>query len=412
MSVPGASSAEAPHHNSRVIVSAGVLLAPFGSGALAHDALTGTAHVLDPVAAWVVARADDAVAFGVLVDEATQVAAGTRADVEAGLAAGVAELRRLGLLDRADGYQAPTPMRGSDRRAGDASLGGVHAVLDHGIAFRGPDTDLLAEIDRFLGTVLDDREATLVFDVEPVGDEVLLTTADEWRFPSRAGFWAQLPGVVNEYAARSHGHPVLHAGAVRTPDGRLLLVPGRVDAGKSTVVAALVRAGCEYLGDESIGIRPGTLEAVAYAKPFTLDATSRELLSLPPSDAPHLAVEELRADVVRLVGDVGTVDHIVLPEYVGPRPTDPEATLAEPVVTRLDPVGAVRALLANTLNLARSGQVGLETLCALAESVPVTRVAHTDSLAVADAIVRGEIAPLDGAESLNPAAGVATSTAP
>lgn len=394
MIAPG-TPAGVPDLEATCTASAGVVVAPLLDGGLAHDPVTGRAHLLDRTAAWLVDRATAGpVALGTLVDDAAE-ATGTDPDVVAmDLAAGIEALRGLGLLDREGDHQPPTPPTGSRRTAlAGWSHGAVHAVLDHGIAFRGPDAELIAEVDAFLAGALDDRPATTWIDLEPEpGGSIVLTSTDEWRFPSRDGLFAQLPGVVNEHAARSHDRAVLHAGAVRTPRGEVLLVPGAVDAGKSTLIGALVRSGCDYLGDESIAVRPGTLDLIAYPKPLTLDATSRSVLGLPPSADPHLAVDALRSDVVRLAGDVGPLDAVVLAEYVGPRPTHPDGRGDTTDATRLDPTAAARALLTNCLNLERAGRVGLEDLCRVAESVPVIRIRHRGSVDLAEEIVARGVA--------------------
>lgn len=389
MTSSGSTSPDA--NTMRTAASPGVSLAAFGDGALAYDVCTQTAHVLGPVAAWILDRSfDGPVPIADLAADATRESGLDGAHQQ--VATAIGELRTLGLLDRETPYVPVEPMPGSPHRADRRSLGGVHAVLGHGIVFRSDDIYLLHEVDRFLGTVLDDRDPTVAIDLFPQADgSVVLQAADEWRFPTRSALFAQLPGVVNEYAARSHGHIVFHAGAVRTPDGRVVLVPGRVDAGKSTVVGALLEAGCDYLGDESIGIRPGTLDAMAYPKPITLDANSRVVLGLPPSPDPHLSVDEIRTGTARLAGDVGPVSHVLLAEYLGPVPSDPHRVPPSVTAERLEPVTAVKALLANTLNLGRAGQHGLESLCLLAGSVPVTRVIHPDSRALARAVVDGEL---------------------
>lgn len=391
MSEPDASRRTSERETS-TSASAGVLVSSLDDGALAYDPSTETAHLLDRTAAWLLASTlDGPTTIEDLVDEASTATGADRDTVEAGITAAIGALRSLGLLDRDEPYDPPPPLVGSAIDDPTWVSGAAHAVLDHRIAFRGPDATLLADIDRFLGTAVDDRPPTHRFAVEPDGDDgILLRTDTTWRFPSTMGFYAQLPGVLNEYAARSHDQAVLHAGAVRTPAGALLLVPGTIDAGKSTVVAALVQAGCDYLGDESIALRPGTLDLVPYPKPLTLGPVSREVLGLPPSTDPHLAVDALRSDVVRIFGDLGPVTRVIFPEYTGPRPTDPGAV---PVATtdELPPVDALRALLANTLNLARGGQQGLDDLCLLAESVPAVRIRHGDSAALAASIVAGAL---------------------
>lgn len=45
---------------------------------------------------------------------------------------------------------------------------------------------------------------------------------------------------------------MLHAGGVLLPSGRLVLISGEAESGKSTLIAALIQQGCGYLGDEVI----------------------------------------------------------------------------------------------------------------------------------------------------------------
>ena len=53
----------------------------------------------------------------------------------------------------------------------------------------------------------------------------------------------------HQIAHRSEAFLLIHAGAVAWK-GRAIALPGRTHAGKSSLVAALVRAGAEYLSDE------------------------------------------------------------------------------------------------------------------------------------------------------------------
>lgn len=161
------------------------------------------------------------------------------------------------------------------------------------------------------------------------------------------------------------------------------MVTGPVDAGKSTLIASLVSAGCDYLGDESIGIRPQTLAAVAHPKPLTIGSVSQRLVGLSPVGEPYTSDEhrrprELRSDTVGLTGDVAPITGVLHVQY---------RDGAELAVELVDPNEAVGLLLANTLNLAQSGSVGLGALCALAESVPVLKVVHSDAMDLAGRII-------------------------
>ena len=360
--------------------SRGLLLAPLEADALAYDPGTETAHHLSPTS-YAVLSAGDSTAR---VEEMVALwARQTNTDprvVARQVSANLEQLVVRGLAGRTSTILEPVPPSGSTGPAPGPHRGAVHTVVDHRIRFRSQDPRLLDMIDRHLGTAGGACRPTLHFDVTSTDQgAVVLTTNTEWCFPTRQAFLNQLPGVINEFAARSHSCVVLHAGAVRSPIGQVVVLAASSNAGKSTLTAALVQAGWDYLGDEAIGIRSGTLAAVSYPKRIALAAASRAVLGLPLSSAPDAAVRELRADAVRLSGDVGPIAHVVLPEY---------RKGAAISLARLDPPAAVKALLANTLNLARAGEEGLTALCHLAASVPVHVLVHGGSADAAAVISR------------------------
>ena len=49
--------------------------------------------------------------------------------------------------------------------------------------------------------------------------------------------------------------------------------------------------------------------------------------------------------------------------------------------------------MSNTLNLLRSGEDGLQTLCDVAGTVPVTAVVHRDAVALAERLVGPKLPP-------------------
>ncbi len=112
---------------------------------------------------------------------------------------------------------------------------------------------------------------------------------------------------------------------------------------RSTACLSL-QAGCDYLGSEAIGVRGGTLDAVAYPTPLRLDADNRTAMGIPASRFPQIPAPEVREDVEILHGDHGPVGGLL---FVDCRP-DRSAT-----AELLDPSAALQALLA--LNLGRVG---------------------------------------------------------
>ena len=71
-----------------------------------------------------------------------------------------------------------------------------------------------------------------------------------------------------QVAAHSRERLFIHAGVVGW-HGRAILLPGRSFSGKTTLVAALVRAGATYLSDEYAVLDPNGL-VYPYAKPLSL----------------------------------------------------------------------------------------------------------------------------------------------
>jgi hypothetical protein len=73
-------------------------------------------------------------------------------------------------------------------------------------------------------------------------------------------------------ALRPRGLYHLHAAALVAPDGRSLIVAGEAGAGKSTLAAALVTAGFDYLGDDTVlvALREGAPRLLALPRDFHL----------------------------------------------------------------------------------------------------------------------------------------------
>lgn len=346
-------------------ISDGVIVAPFADTAVAVDLTTEKAHVLGPAAAWLLVQ-DSPVSIDALL---AAVPADERDELRDAILDTLDTLRTPGLVDREDAYGWPEPFGPGGAPTPASHIGVTHAVIDKRIAFRSDDSALVARIDAMLGDACDEP-ATRFFDVvvDPTSAKIDVYAADQWSFGDEDALMSQLPVVLNDDGSHTNEVVVIHAGVVRTPDGRVIMLAAPPDAGKSTLVGALIAAGCDYLGDESVGIRPdGTV--LGYPKPLTLDQNSRAVLGLDESDFPHVRPAELRGDVA-CVTTAARIDEILLVRY------DPQHSglMSAPP---LAPAAALEAVLDNVLNLARAGESGLEAICNLVESVPVVPFTHS-----------------------------------
>ena len=347
-------------------LSPGVVLAAFADTAVAFDMLTETAQVLSPTAAWL-CSAPGPEAGDELVDTIARESADPGIDAIAVVNDAVASLRDLGLLGRSEPYRPPPPPGPPGNPAGPGRhIGVTHAVGVHRVAFRSDDPGLVDLIDAALGDSIDEPATEFLDAADSGSGGVDLFAWDECTFPSRDAMLVQPPTVLNDHAARSHGVLVLHAGTVVTPSGSTIVLTGAADDGKSTLTAALIEAGCDYLGDESITLGRD-LVPYGYPKPLTLDANSRAVLGLPSAPFPHIGPESIRSDVRRLNGTRAPVDMVIAVAY---RPGQPL------VAQQLDPAGALRELCSNVLNLARADGAGLAALCSLASNTPVWTLTH------------------------------------
>lgn len=343
-------------------ISDGVLTAPFGDTLVALDLTAQQIHHLGSVAAWLMAQ-DSPVSIEELLGGVPRGSDGHLLD---GIRHTIAELRSIGLIDRADRYEPPPIPEVVPPPATGAHLGDAHAVVGRRVVFRSDDAGLVGLIDAHLASSVD-AAATDFIDVRRERGRIVAYARGVWDFAHERQLIDQLPAMLNHFVVGDPGVVALHAGAVRTPDGRVLLLVGPSGAGKSTLTAALVAAGCDYLSDEAIGIG-GDHTILGFPKPMVLGQPAREALGLSPVDAASTTPAELRADVEQLA--VGTVPESVLlvrfdPDVVG-------AQLGEP----LPPMEALEALLSNTLHLGRLDQAAFEAVCGLVESVPIVPLTH------------------------------------
>jgi hypothetical protein len=161
---------------------------------------------------------------------------------------------------------------------------------------------------------------------------------------------ARLVWEINQGVIADPGDRLLvHASAVER-SGAVALLPGGPGAGKSTLAAALVRAGLRYVTDETVGITAaGRVDP--YPKPISLERGSIDVLTDLARDSASVFVSEagtwlvaplaIRPDAVAPPG--GTPTLVLVPRYT------PDAATA---VRPLSRAGACVALAEHAFNFA------------------------------------------------------------
>lgn len=393
--------------------SPGILLSPLGDAAVAYDLITEKVHHLNGTAGAILAACDGDGDPSSIADDWAALAGTDTAQVTADIDRIIATFTSLGLVGRTELLLVPAPRTGSPEPAGPTgSTTTAIWVLDTVVALRGPTAvvDLVTSRLGLPAAPADDARVDLDL-IESDGGGIDAVGDDTWHFASTEALADQIVTLLNLYATSSPTCLALHAGGVRTPDGRIILLPAESGSGKSTLTAALVAAGCDLLGDEIVGLDTTTGQAVAYPRRIALGEQSRVALGLDdrhgdrrgsgdtsdaggpegPDGDDGTAVSgerdvdpgEIRADVVRLAGRVGPVDAIVSPAYS----TDHGS---EPTSTRLDLTDAFNQLLANTLNLLHVGQPGLDVLCHVAETAASYRLDHDNAKTAAELLVAND----------------------
>ncbi len=157
---------------------------------------------------------------------------------------------------------------------------------------------------------------------------------------------------VNAESARRTGDFVLvHAGAIASPGGSGVLIPGASGTGKSTLVAGLLHEGFAYYSDEAAAIDPISRRLHSYPKAITL---KNRIVFDTYADLP---MAQTRPDFVS--GRWYIVPSQIREEVYGP-PTDVRFVIlsrfepgAETTVARVGRAEAAMALGRNVINIGR-----------------------------------------------------------
>ncbi len=110
------------------------------------------------------------------------------------------------------------------------------------------------------------------FEILPSEDgyELLVDGERQTHAPAAEDLVCPLVHVLNRRVIDSTEHLTIHAGGLEH-DGHGLILPGVMEAGKTTLTAGLVRAGFGYLTDEAVALDRETLVIQPYPKPLSLD---------------------------------------------------------------------------------------------------------------------------------------------
>lgn len=282
-----------------------------------------------------------------------------------------AELARVAERESRLNRWAATMTRMLDSTDGVSAVG-TFAFLDVVATIRTDDPDLARDLDHLLGPLAESgRAATMdlrILDRGADGASRFRVYMDGLRrggFPSRDLVVEFLLRDVTARAISATGDALLlHAGAVER-DGRVVVIAGLSGDGKSTLVAALVRAGFAYLTDELVAIDPGTGRVVKFAKPLDLDDSSRVLLGLDPRSGGAADSGLISANRVGEISDGGRVAMFVV--------LDPEGT---ETIETMDPVDCLTSLLPNVFLESYASESAFQDLADLSGSAASYRLAR------------------------------------
>ena len=124
-----------------------------------------------------------------------------------------------------------------------------------------------------------------------------------------SGSWSRLIRLllmdINRMALGNYAHFACHAGVVATSSAAIAF-PSRSGGGKSTLTAACLLVGFDYVSDEALCLHLRSDEVIPYPKPLGLSAWSRRQLGLeganfsyaPDGEEAFIAPEDMGARIV------------------------------------------------------------------------------------------------------------------
>lgn len=274
-------------------------------------------------------------------------------------------------------------------------VAGPYAALDHLFTVSVPTGDdtvdgLVDEVHRVLAHLT--VTATIArsqYVVTRLPDGLSLTLDDEpiEAGPAPAHVLAMLLWDINRRAvSATSDHVILHAGAI-TVSGGAIALPAAMEAGKTTLVTGLVRAGCGYLSDELAALPAPDVSVRPYPKAISLDPGSWPLFpDLQPDPAQgDWSPTQWLVDADRIHAGAVRLDPVPLRGVVFPR----HRPGGDTAIQRLRPPEALRALAMCAFGFHDDPAAVLPRLAGIAERVP------TWSLSTGDGVTEAVDAVLD-----------------
>ncbi|HTP07098.1 MAG TPA: hypothetical protein VMP08_02520 [Anaerolineae bacterium] len=187
----------------------------------------------------------------------------------------------------------------------------------------------------------------------------------------------------HELADRSTDGLLFHAAALAW-QGRGLLLPGRVAAGKTTLSAWLTTCGFDFLSDELIFVPTGSATLQALTRPLNVKSSARSVLR-PYFDFDRHAAQLLStprgdlipAELLRPANKLNAVTPhaIILPQYVAG---------ADFKLAPLSSAQAAFALIDTVVNARNLPDHGLPELARLARSIPAYQLTYNHFAQIGD----------------------------
>lgn len=177
---------------------------------------------------------------------------------------------------------------------------------------------------------------------------------------------------------------LIHAGAVATPFGEGVVLPAPTGAGKTTLVAGLIKAGFGYLSDEAAAIDPISRNLYPYAKALSLkdEALFKWFPDLYTIDGNGIKVRRhLRAEEIRSgsAAEPCPISFVIAFRFDQGLPT---------VLTPLSAGEGALELVRNALNLHLYGSRALPLLADVVRSARCYRLVSGNGHEAVSAVIR------------------------